>query len=530
MRSPLRLLFAFIVFFLYLACFAEGHSSAATNSWKVVEAPFRLLNITAQGATLWVCGVDETISSSADGGATWQTRHQNLDGEVLFDIAFVNDKIGHAAGTGGILLSTDDGGETWKRHTVPGVLRLFSFANAMNGITVVDERTRNLGISSSDQASPVEGTVKITHDGGENWEDVQAINSEELRPFAQTLSVTALDDSHFLLLRRQPEVEDVFLVTKDGGKSWKAVHPQNDATNRALPRMVFVHEGEYWAYGHELVHREKGGGYGVPLALHSKDGETWIHGAAGPNEFDSCTSQGCYMWDGVVEDLYGEHEQFWAFPQDGSLSKNWAIAGSAGCTISHGALKCSSVHVTEKPPSRPEEPGGIIFVTLNNQHLTDGCLDCRVEGIIPDSPVSASIHPVRASIKVHRDGTVANVSVDYPASKRMSDEITSQLSKWLFEPWHDGSRTVEAQKDVTLVLMCSGFPGRPETNRCTLHSSDEFSRFRSPSGGSTSNSSWSRCPVLDCRNQCDCTHLILCLVSRKLELGALTRFSAASIV
>jgi hypothetical protein len=40
--------------------------------------------------------------------------------------------------------------------------------------------------------------------------------------------------------------------------------------------MVFVHEGEYWAFGHELVHREKGGGYGVPLTLHSKDGETWV--------------------------------------------------------------------------------------------------------------------------------------------------------------------------------------------------------------------------------------------------------------
>ncbi len=387
------------------------------------------MNIKARGATLWVCGVDETISSSADGGTTWQTRHQNPDGEVLFDIAFVNDKIGHAAGTGGVLLSTDDGGRTWKRHIVPGRLRLFSFANAMSGIAVVSERATNLRISSSDQASPVEGSVKITHDGGENWENVPAINSEELRPFAQTLSIAALDDSHFLLLRRQPEVEDVFLVTKDGGTSWKAVHPQNDATNRTLPRMVFVEEGEYWAYGRELVHREKGGGYGVPLALHSKDGETWIHGAAGPKEFDSCNSQGCYMWDGVVEVLYGEHEQYWAFPQDGSLSKNWAIAESTGCTISDGALKCSPGHSTEKPLSRPEESGGIIYLTFNNQYLVDGCLDCRVEAIIPESVGPPSIHPVRASIKVRRDGTVANVSVDYRASKRMSDEISSQLSK-----------------------------------------------------------------------------------------------------
>lgn len=480
MRFPLPLLYAFS-FFSICFCFARDRGSAAIDKWKAVESSFRPVNITGQGATLWVCGVDETISSSTDGGTTWQTRHRNSEGEVLFDLAFVNDKVGHAAGTGGVLLSTEDGGQTWKRHVAQGALRLFSFADAKNGIAVISIEATNLRISSSDQASPVEGMVKITHDGGENWDDVPAVNADELRPFTQTLSVAALDDSHFLLLRRQPEVEDVFMVTKDGGKSWKAVHPQNDASNRALPRMVFVHEGEYWAFGHELIHREKGGGYGVPLVLHSRDGETWVHGEAGPKEFDSCNSQGCYMWDGVVEVLYGEHEQFWSFPQDGSLSKNWAIAESAGCTVTEGALKCGPAHVTEKPLSRPEEPGGVIYVTLKSQHLADGCLDCRVEGIIPDTEGPPSIHRVRASLKVRPNGTVANVSVEYPASKRMSDEISTQLSKWLFEPRHDGSKTVGAEKEIALILMCSGFPGRPETNRCTLHSSDEFPSFRRPS-------------------------------------------------
>jgi photosystem II stability/assembly factor-like uncharacterized protein len=480
-----RLLTLFTAFLLCLSCLAVDRPSEAVNNWKVVESAFRPVNLTAQGTTIWVCGVDETISSSKDGGTTWETKHQNLDGEILFDIAFVNDEVGHAAGTGGILLATDDGGQTWKRHVVPGALRLFSFANAMNGIAVVADPTANLKISSSDQARPVEGVVKLTKNGGESWEDVSALNSGELRPFAQTLSVAALDDSRFLMLRRQPEVEDIFVITKDGGRSWRSVHPQNDASDRALPRMVFVHEGEYWAFGHELVHREKGGGYGVPLILHSKDGETWLHGVAGSKEFDSCNSQGCYMWDGVVEILYKDHEQFWALPQDGSLGQNWAIAGGTGCTIRDDTLKCSPAHVTQQPLDRPEEPGGIISIAFNNRYIVDGCLDCRVEPIISDSAGRPSIHPVRALIKVRRNGTVANVSVTYPASKRMNDEISSQLSKWLFEPRRDGSRTVETLKDVALVLMCSGFPGRPETNRCTLHSSNEFSGFRSPWGTPT---------------------------------------------
>jgi hypothetical protein len=101
--------------------------------------------------------------------------------------------------------------------------------------------------------------------------------------------------------------------------------------------------------------------------------------------------------------------------------------------------------------------------------------ECHVEPIVPDNPGSPSTGRVQAFLTVHRDGSVANVSVDC-ASKRMSNIIADQLSKWLFEPAHEGGTTIEVKKDVSMLLMCSGFPGRPETDRCTLHSSDEFSR------------------------------------------------------
>ena len=97
---------------------------------------------------------------------------------MLVDIAFVNEKVGHAAGTGGLLLSTDDGGQTWKSRLAAGAIRAFSFADAMNGIAVFGEESASPRVSSSDQAVPIEGTVKITHDAGQRWEDIAAINSE----------------------------------------------------------------------------------------------------------------------------------------------------------------------------------------------------------------------------------------------------------------------------------------------------------------------------------------------------------------
>jgi len=413
------------------------------------------------------------IMSSGNGGATWETKHQNPDGEVLLNISFVDEKVGQAAGTGGLLLSTVDGEQTWKSHHAPDSIRSFSFADAANGIAIVSDSSQLPKADLPPGTVSVAGTVKITRDGGDHWEDVVALSSNELRPYTLTLSVAALDESHYLILRRQPDVEDGFVVTTDGGKSWKLVHMQNDVSNRVLARSVFTHQGEYWGFGMELVHREKGGGYGVPLTIHSKDGETWIHGVRGPHEFEGCNSQGCYLWDGVLEMLYGERERFWVVPQDGSLSNRWAVAGNTACTVDT-ALKCSATTLTENPQPYPGQTTTHAIV-LGGNYFADGCLVCRVEPITPDSPGKPSMSRVQAMIKVHRDGSVADVSVKYP-NKRISDIIANQLSKWLFEPAHNSGATVEVSKDVSILLMCAGFPGRPETDSCTLHSSNEFSR------------------------------------------------------
>jgi len=205
------------------------------------------------------------------------------------------------------------------------------------------------------QPAIMSGTVELTHDGGDHWQEIPVLAGEKLRTFDQTLAVAAIDASNYLALRRQSGVEDLFVVTHDAGKSWRTVRQRNDATNRELVRWVFPHGGEYWAFGMELVHRESHGGYGVPLTLHSKDGETWVHGAGGPTEFASCTSQGCSIWDGTVESLYGEHEQYWAMPQDGTMSYVWALTRGRACTVGE-TLECGPAGVTLLPQTRPSRP------------------------------------------------------------------------------------------------------------------------------------------------------------------------------
>ena len=86
MRFSVRLLHLFAALCLSLSsAFAD---QSAVNVWNDVTLPFRPINIAAAGDTLWVCGTNEMITESSDGGKTWNVKHQNPDGEVLLNIAF----------------------------------------------------------------------------------------------------------------------------------------------------------------------------------------------------------------------------------------------------------------------------------------------------------------------------------------------------------------------------------------------------------------------------------------------------------
>jgi len=445
-----------------------GHPTAGAKlGWTEVSTPFPAANITAQGNVLWVCGANEMIASSSDGGQTWKLRHSRPDGKILLNIAFVDEKVGHAAGKDGVLLSTTDGGRTWKTHNSGDDVDAFSFADANNGIAVLGGDPDIVTyIPSWGGPTPSDGAVKLTHDGGDHWEEVTALTSDELKSFSRVLAVAALDSTDYLMVRRQPGIEDVFLVTHDAGKSWHVVHQRNDATNRELVRWVFVHGGEYWAFGMELVHRDTGGGYGVPLTLHSKDGETWVHGTSGPTEFGGCNRQGCYMWDGAVESLYGTHEQFWNLPQDSSLSIKWAIAGDRACTVS-SVVECSQAAMTEKPQPTVPHAGGARFDLKEasvNLAFAEDCAACGVRPIWPD-PGTNWTGRVNAVFSVDQSGTVFGVSLEGPLNARVRDLIEEQIRHWIFKP---SPNDTSARRSISIDVKCVNVLDAPAVGGCRL--------------------------------------------------------------
>jgi photosystem II stability/assembly factor-like uncharacterized protein len=441
-------------------------------AWTEVSTPFPAVDITAVGNAFWVCGVNEMIASSSDGGNTWQLKHQTPNGKILMHIAFVNDKIGHAAGKGGILLSTTDGGETWMAHNAGDDVQAFSFADAKNGIAVIaPEGDINRSGSSplyGYHLTPMEGTVKLTHDGGEHWDDIPALNSDELKPFARVVAVAALDASHYLMIRNEGIVEDAFVVTQDAGKSWKLVHQRSDPTNREFAKRIFVHGGEYWAFGTQLLNRESHGGGMASMTRHSKDGETWTAGISAASDMGGCNSQGCYLWDGTVEALYGAHEQYWTLPQDGSLSATWAIAGNRACTVDT-TIECGPAIPADQPQPRqrnlPRSAGQPYKIT--NLPFADDCVTCGVKVIRLD-PGKNWQGRVLVSFDLGPQGAVTNLYEDGAPEGPLGALIEDQVQRWRFNAPAADTSTKPATRHLPIDVKCIDAPDVPTMDGCQL--------------------------------------------------------------
>jgi photosystem II stability/assembly factor-like uncharacterized protein len=214
------------------------------------------LNIAENSGTLWVCGADELIATSDDGGKTWTVKHNLKNGGLLLSIGFANEHFGYAVGTGGVIVVTKDGGKTWDSVKVPSqVVYGAAFADEKHGLI---HAPRN---------------IYTTSDGGATWIPVQIdLAREDLKGFSHVLTVVAPTADHMAIVLSQgnSSAHDFRLfVSKDGGAKWSV----SEVPSTGLGRLT-SHGGEYWFAGMEVIEKDKpGGGYGVPLVMRSADAE-----------------------------------------------------------------------------------------------------------------------------------------------------------------------------------------------------------------------------------------------------------------
>lgn len=168
--------------------------------------------------------------------------------EMLTSLSFVDDKHGWAAGHGGIIIHTEDGGESWEvqRESSPENLPLFD----------VQFVSRDIGY-----ASGAYDTLLKTMDGGRSWSSLP----------------TGSDNIYNGLFFH--DAENGFLVgefgsllkTSDGGESWQQMN-------------IDGYEGSL--FGITFLSRQKALAYGISgkLIISHDGGEKWTDVPTGTEE------------------------------------------------------------------------------------------------------------------------------------------------------------------------------------------------------------------------------------------------------
>lgn len=256
----MRKLLALVIFFAAPALVQAGPS-----------APCAIQRAAAAGQYVWLLCDEARLYVSADAGASWQARQLPSDSK-LRAIAFLDSRRGFVAGNGGVLLATEDGGETWRRVEVPAQENLTSiwFTGELGWITGWNGAILHSGDGGKTwvrQRSGVlqglecvyfadekhgwavgwVGTVVRTSDGGRTWQ------------LAPTGSFWAINSVFFRDAKSGWAVgfDGQILRSRDGGLTWEK---QESPTRSWLTSVLFDSDGRGWiAAQRELLVSDDGG-------------------------------------------------------------------------------------------------------------------------------------------------------------------------------------------------------------------------------------------------------------------------------
>ncbi len=435
-----KLLFLICVCVLLATSVAVGQEQTSPD-WNSHDFSFRVLNIMSTGQLLWVCGTDETVAVSSDNGAHWQVKHQKVDGALLLNIDFADSKFGYATGTGGLILATVDGGETWVPHsgTSETILQA-SFADLQHGLV----RTPT--------------SLLFTVDGGLHWTAVSVgQNEEDIKHFPYTFSLVALDGVHMAAMLKEGAAQyesQAFVFTQDSGKSWNLLNIPNVTLYSFLRS-----EARYWAVGTEVIHKDQpGGGYGVPVALYSSDGQKWNHSTSDLSgcKLEMCTvcnTRGCFSSNGVISRVFLEKPTYSAFPATKELTTKWASTDFTVCFVGSN-LYCAALKELAQAPSSAGSPvPTVVAPGPLGAPIPQGprCIVCGVDRIFIDKKAQGA-YTIKLVLGVGKNGTVTSVEAQGAPTPEVKRRIEQQTQQWIFEPYLKDGAPINVKLNTTVSV------------------------------------------------------------------------------
>jgi photosystem II stability/assembly factor-like uncharacterized protein len=182
-----------------------------------------------------------------DGGESWNEKKPLDSIPPLFDVAFLDSLHGWAAGNVGFLMKTNDGGSSWERVPVPDVEDQLSTTNRIFSIAPLSESRIIL--------STIMGQIHITLNNGTTWTQTGSNIGRKIQ-FSDSLRGIAYGSG-----------AEYYHITVDGGQTWQKISfPSGliSTTAGSLHSLSSAPDGSIWMAGSAgLVLRsiDKGSGW-----------------------------------------------------------------------------------------------------------------------------------------------------------------------------------------------------------------------------------------------------------------------------
>lgn len=200
---------------------AEVAQAAGLNSVFHATSHDGLFAITFRGSHGWAVGEHGLLVTTEDGGQTWAVQPKMIDGALLA-IDMPDDQHGVIVGQSGVIFVTTDGGKTWKRAQSDAKDRLFS----------VSINSQGFGVAVGEF-----GAYLRTRDFGQTWEKVKEDWTTKLGveqdPHLYVVNVTDKDVTiagEFGIIARSVDEGNTWRVLHRGDESIFNFHLASDGT------------------------------------------------------------------------------------------------------------------------------------------------------------------------------------------------------------------------------------------------------------------------------------------------------------